>query len=262
MARPAPLLKRASYIHLALIYLSKGYQFEVLGFHWSISEACWKRHPSAQIGPQYHNPRFESLTSDGQSSYVQSNLGMILKRISEGSHLINTRLCDAERNAFMFSVMHQSSSREISDVQIVDLAGLDVSIIIATFLYAISCSQVFVYWRSGFGDRWIIRWLVSPSRQLLLQNYSVLICHVPYRSSPCGVCLPLTTILTVILRRDRILETIHSVMFWIHQYHSTVPLYGNADSIKIGCWALNYSLVVHGLITAFVQVRSRPSLRL
>lgn len=156
--------------------------------------------------------------------------------------------------------MDQSLPSNVSNVEIVDLGGLDVSIIISTFLYAISCSQVFVYWRSGFGDGWLIRSLVS--RQFLLQHSFMLIDHIFYRSPRCGVSSSSLTSVTTILRRGRILETIHSVMFWAHQYHLTVTLYGNVDAIKYGCWALNYSLVVHGLITAFVQVRRRTNLDL
>lgn len=54
--------------------------------------------------------------------------------------------------------------------------------------------------------------------------------------------------------KHRTLETIHSMLFWVYQYQLTVTFYGSAQGLLRSYWALDYSLVVHGLITASVQV--------
>lgn len=52
------------------------------------------------------------------------------------------------------------SSMTPSDSVQVTLGGLQVSVLIATFVYAISCFQVFLYWRSRLNDRLGLRILV------------------------------------------------------------------------------------------------------
>lgn len=52
------------------------------------------------------------------------------------------------------------SHAALPSVVTVTLAGLELSVLLSTFLYAITSCQVFVYWRSKFHDRPFIRYLV------------------------------------------------------------------------------------------------------
>lgn len=40
------------------------------------------------------------------------------------------------------------------------IGALEISVLVGTFLYAITCAQIYVYWRSNFNDRFLIRLLV------------------------------------------------------------------------------------------------------
>lgn len=40
------------------------------------------------------------------------------------------------------------------------IGALEISVLVGTFLYAITCAQIYVYWRSNFNDRFVIRLLV------------------------------------------------------------------------------------------------------
>ncbi|EIM82525.1 uncharacterized protein STEHIDRAFT_114419 [Stereum hirsutum FP-91666 SS1] len=68
---------------------------------------------------------------------------------------------------------------------------------------------------------------------------------------PLSGCLSVLFAHTV--SSDRTLETIHSIMFWAYQYQLNVTNYGNPSGLTRSYWTLDYSLVVHGVITALVQ---------
>lgn len=145
----------------------------------------------------------------------------------------------------------------LSSNEIADLAGLDISIIISTFLYAISCAQVFVYWRSGFQDRRIIRYLVSERLHSWTEDaYNLALISHAGHISVVRTCFPCVfpQLFAHTVSGDRTLETIHSIMFWAYQYQLNVTNYGNPSGLTRSYWTLDYSLVVHGVITALVQV--------
>ncbi|THU88305.1 hypothetical protein K435DRAFT_917513 [Dendrothele bispora CBS 962.96] len=93
------------------------------------------------------------------------------------------------------------------------LGGLQVSVLIATFIYAISCFQAYLYWRSKFNDRLGVRILV---------------------------CIGL-------------FETIHTVCFWVYLYTITIQYYGVPEELEERHWSISMSLAFHGCITVSVQ---------
>ncbi|THV01103.1 hypothetical protein K435DRAFT_655914 [Dendrothele bispora CBS 962.96] len=103
-----------------------------------------------------------------------------------------------------------------SDSVRVTLGGLQVSVLIATFIYAVSCFQAFLYWRSRFNDRLGVRILVS--------NESL-----------------------------RIFETTHTLCFWFYLFTITVKYYGLPEELERRHWSITMSIVFHGLITGCVQ---------
>ncbi|THU77574.1 hypothetical protein K435DRAFT_702080 [Dendrothele bispora CBS 962.96] len=103
-----------------------------------------------------------------------------------------------------------------SDSVQVTLGGLQVSVLIATFIYAVSCFQAFLYWRSRFNDRLCVRILV---------------------------CVWVVWIF----------ETTHSLCFWVYLFTITVKYYGLPEELDRRHWSITMSLVFHGLITGCVQ---------
>ncbi|THU92366.1 hypothetical protein K435DRAFT_672225 [Dendrothele bispora CBS 962.96] len=96
----------------------------------------------------------------------------------------------------------------------VTLGGLQVSVLIATFVYAISCFQTYLYWRSKFNDRIGVKILV------------------------CLVWL---------------FETAHTLCFWFYLFTITVKYYGVPEELDKQHWSLAVSIVFHGLINGCVQ---------
>ncbi|KAJ3989429.1 hypothetical protein F5890DRAFT_1253426 [Lentinula detonsa] len=101
-----------------------------------------------------------------------------------------------------------------SDSVQVTLGGLQVSVLIATFIYSISCFQTFLYWRSRFNDRLGILALV----------WAVWI-----------------------------FETTHTLCFWFYIFTITVKYYGVPEELERRHWSITMSIVFHGLITGCVQ---------
>ncbi|KAE9392428.1 hypothetical protein BT96DRAFT_274635 [Gymnopus androsaceus JB14] len=112
-----------------------------------------------------------------------------------------------------FNRFRRSSMISSDSVQ-VTLGGLQVSVLIATFIYAISCFQAFLYWRSRFNDR-----------------------------------LPLRILVWVVW----LFETAHTTCFWIYIFTITVKYYGQPEEIDRRHWSLDASLAFHGLINCCVQ---------
>lgn len=109
---------------------------------------------------------------------------------------------------------------------------------------------------SGTYGSFVIWWVVAL---FLSKPKSTAIAQSSYTSQVVSVwsALVLTFILQFVTHpspKHRILETIHSVMFWVYQYQVTVTSYDSTQGLARSYWSLNYSLVVHGLITASVQV--------
>ncbi|KAE9384497.1 hypothetical protein BT96DRAFT_1026875 [Gymnopus androsaceus JB14] len=94
------------------------------------------------------------------------------------------------------------------------LGGLLVSVLIATFLYAITCFQAFLYWRTKFNDYLGVRVLV----------WAVWV-----------------------------FETMHTTCFWFYLYTILVKYYGVPQEMEQRHWSVTISIVFHGLITACVQ---------
>ncbi|KAK7443244.1 hypothetical protein VKT23_015841 [Stygiomarasmius scandens] len=101
-----------------------------------------------------------------------------------------------------------------SDSLQVTLGGLQVSVLIATFIYAVSCFQAFLYWRSRFSDRLGVRILV----------------WVVW-----------------------LFETTHTLCFWFYLFTITVKYYGVPEELEQRHWSITMSIVFHGLITGCVQ---------
>lgn len=153
-------------------------------------------------------------------------------------------------------VMAQEISPSLTSLEADDLAGLYISVILSTCLYTISCAQIFVYWRSGFKDGHLMHAFVS--------NHSCLTepPHSYYTASDWfSVVMMLMKVLLINalinFMNTRALETLHSIFFWIYHYHIVVTRYGYIEAIGLPFWAMNYSLVLHGAITACVQVGDR-----
>lgn len=94
------------------------------------------------------------------------------------------------------------------------LSGLVVSTLISTFLYAVTCCQIYVYYKSNFKD---------PARTRGLVMLVVLF------------------------------ETAHTFCFWIYLYRVTVLNYGDLSILTKRDWSLSLSVVFHGIISALVQ---------
>ncbi|KAJ3766616.1 hypothetical protein FB446DRAFT_757567 [Lentinula raphanica] len=101
-----------------------------------------------------------------------------------------------------------------SDSLQVTLGGLLVSVLIATFIYSISCFQAFSYWRSKFNDR-------------------------------LGIL--------VLVWAVWLFETTHTLCFWFYLYTIMVKYYGIPEELDQRHWSITMSIVFHGLITGCVQ---------
>lgn len=144
------------------------------------------------------------------------------------------------------------------------LGGLLVSVLIATFLYAITCFQAFLYWRTKFNDYLGVRVLVSLSLSSILK-----LCQLFHAKGLGSVVssyvAPLAfkySLLSSTTIPFRVFETMHTTCFWFYLYTILVKYYGVPQEMEQRHWSVTISIVFHGLITACVQVLYTPSCRI
>lgn len=54
----------------------------------------------------------------------------------------------------------------------------------------------------------------------------------------------------------RFFETLHTALFWVYLYQMTITYFGDQEKLRDGHWSVNYSIGVHGIISAMVQVNA------
>lgn len=144
----------------------------------------------------------------------------------------------------------------LSPQTMVLLSGLEVSVLIATALWATTCCQVFFYWRSKFCDRLFIRCLVRP---VPLTSSRSLDADLRRRKQLSFVwyAVALSIVSGHGIRVDsifRVCETVHTALFWVYLYHTSIISFGDQDKLLEGHWSVNYSVFVHGVVSATIQV--------
>ena len=133
----------------------------------------------------------------------------------------------------------------------ISLGGLEVSVHISTFLYAITCSQIFVYWRSNFQDKHLIRMLVwdFTSRTIFANAPAfqvIVVWCISYHPDVLYKSLSDNTL--------RLLETIHTVIYWIYLYELTITQYGDLSTSYARHWSYDIGIIFNGLICLCIEV--------